>query len=262
VLFDWFTVVAQIVNFLILIWLLKRFLYKPVLKAIDAREKRIADLLSEAEQNELQMQKQKDELSAKNAAFAKERETLLTKAKADAQQQKESLLVQAFQDVKAQRNKWLAALQKEQNKLVLDIHQRTQHAVFDIARKTLKDLSSIELEAQIIQVFIQHLNKLSETERRQFLGHGTGELLLRSTQDLNDVSKDALKTAIEKVFPGVRLRFELAPQLLSGIEMSSSGQKLSWNINDYLSSLEKSITQVVKNSAAKTITNKNISHKR
>ena len=41
-LIDWFTVVAQVVNFLILVWLLKRFLYKPILDAIDAREKRIA----------------------------------------------------------------------------------------------------------------------------------------------------------------------------------------------------------------------------
>ena len=40
---DWFTVGAQIVNFIVLVWLLKRFLYKPVLAAIDAREKRIAD---------------------------------------------------------------------------------------------------------------------------------------------------------------------------------------------------------------------------
>jgi large-conductance mechanosensitive channel len=40
VLIDWFTVVAQVINFLILVWLLKHFLYQPILDAIDAREKR------------------------------------------------------------------------------------------------------------------------------------------------------------------------------------------------------------------------------
>ena len=45
-LIDWFTVSAQVVNFLILVWLLKRFLYRPILNAIDAREKRIAKELS------------------------------------------------------------------------------------------------------------------------------------------------------------------------------------------------------------------------
>ena len=41
-LIDWFTVIAQMLNFLILVWLLKRFLYQPILDAIDAREKGIA----------------------------------------------------------------------------------------------------------------------------------------------------------------------------------------------------------------------------
>jgi hypothetical protein len=50
-LIDWFTVGAQIVNFLILVWLLKRFLYKPILDAIDAREKRIAAELADADTN-------------------------------------------------------------------------------------------------------------------------------------------------------------------------------------------------------------------
>jgi F-type H+-transporting ATPase subunit b len=36
-LIDWFTVGAQVLNFLILVWLLKRFLYGPILDAIDAR---------------------------------------------------------------------------------------------------------------------------------------------------------------------------------------------------------------------------------
>jgi len=46
---DWFTIVAQALNFLILVWLMKRFLYKPVLHAIDEREKRIAKELADAD---------------------------------------------------------------------------------------------------------------------------------------------------------------------------------------------------------------------
>ena len=48
-LIDWFTIGAQVLNFLILVWLLKRFLYKPILHAIDAREKRIAKELADAD---------------------------------------------------------------------------------------------------------------------------------------------------------------------------------------------------------------------
>jgi F-type H+-transporting ATPase subunit b len=47
-LIDWFTVGAQVLNFLILVWLMKRFLYQPILDAIDAREQRIAAELANA----------------------------------------------------------------------------------------------------------------------------------------------------------------------------------------------------------------------
>ena len=48
-LIDWFTVGAQALNFLILVWLMKRFLYKPILDAIDAREDRVAAELADAD---------------------------------------------------------------------------------------------------------------------------------------------------------------------------------------------------------------------
>ena len=56
-LIDWFTVAAQALNFLILLWLMKRFLYAPILHAIDAREQRIAAELKDADASKLEAQK-------------------------------------------------------------------------------------------------------------------------------------------------------------------------------------------------------------
>ena len=77
---DWFTVVAQAINFLILVWLLKRFLYKPILHAIDEREKGIAAQLAEAEAKKAEAQKERDDFQHKNEAFDQERAALLKKA--------------------------------------------------------------------------------------------------------------------------------------------------------------------------------------
>jgi F-type H+-transporting ATPase subunit b len=63
-LIDWFTVGAQALNFIILVWLLKRFLYKPILDAIDAREKRIAAELADADKKKAEAQKERDEFPA------------------------------------------------------------------------------------------------------------------------------------------------------------------------------------------------------
>ena len=64
-LINWFTVCAQAINFLILVWLLKRFLYKPILHAIDEREKGIAAQLADAEAKKAEAQKDRDDFSTR-----------------------------------------------------------------------------------------------------------------------------------------------------------------------------------------------------
>ena len=60
-LIDWFTVGAQALNFVVLVWLLKRLLYKPILAAIDSREKRIAAELADADEKRTQAKRERDE---------------------------------------------------------------------------------------------------------------------------------------------------------------------------------------------------------
>src|SRR5665647_469211 len=83
-LIDWFTVGAQALNFVVLVWLLKHFLYKPVLDAIDAREKQIAAQLADAEAKKAEAKKERDEFQRKNDDFDQQRAALLAKATGDA----------------------------------------------------------------------------------------------------------------------------------------------------------------------------------
>ena len=94
-LIDWFTVIAQVLNFLILVWLLKRFLYKPILNAIDAREKRIADELANADAKKAEAQKEQDEFKRKNEEFDQQRSALLSKAKDEAKAERQRLMDEA-----------------------------------------------------------------------------------------------------------------------------------------------------------------------
>ncbi len=95
---DWFTVIAQVINFLILVWLLKRFLYKPILHAIDEREKGIATQLAQAEAKKAEAQQERDDFQHKNEAFDQERAALLKKATDEAQAERQRLLDEARKD--------------------------------------------------------------------------------------------------------------------------------------------------------------------
>src|SRR4051812_42300477 len=83
-LIDWFTVAAQTLNFVVLIGLLRRFLYRPILQAIDAREKRIAAELALAAGKKAEAQLERDEFLHKNEALERERGALLRRATEEA----------------------------------------------------------------------------------------------------------------------------------------------------------------------------------
>ena len=129
-LINWFTVVAQAINFLILVWLLKRFLYKPILHAIDEREKGIATQLAEAEAKKAEAQKERDDFQHKNEAFDQERAALLKKATDEANAERQRLLDEARKDADALRAKRQDALRNEQRNLSQEIIRWTQKEVF------------------------------------------------------------------------------------------------------------------------------------
>src|SRR6202142_4326390 len=94
-LIDWFTVGAQALNFLILVWLMRHFLYKPILNAIDAREKLIAAELADAAAKKAEAQKDRDEFQHKNETFDQQRAALLNTATDEAKAEGQRLLAEA-----------------------------------------------------------------------------------------------------------------------------------------------------------------------
>ena len=74
---------------------MKRFLYKPILHAIDEREKRIATELADADAKKAEAQKEHDEFQHKNEEFDQQRAALLSKATDEAKAERQRLLDEA-----------------------------------------------------------------------------------------------------------------------------------------------------------------------
>jgi len=148
-LIDWFTVGAQALNFLVLVWLLRHFLYKPILKAIDAREARIANQLADAAASKAESAKQGAELGEKTRAFDQERAGLLSKATDEANVERFRLISEAKKAADVLSAKRNEAMKSEAQSLNQAIGRRTQQEVFAVARKALTDLATTSLEERM-----------------------------------------------------------------------------------------------------------------
>jgi F-type H+-transporting ATPase subunit b len=244
-LIDWFTVGAQVLNFVLLVWLMKRFLYQPVLDAIAAREKRIADQIAAAAAKEAQAASERKTFEDKNTAFDQQRAELLGKATADAEAEGARLAAaarNAAAALAAQRQQALATQAEHLQQLIAG---RAAHEVFAVARKTLTDLANVSLEERMVEVFTRHLSELPGPAKDSLaaaLKQTTEPALVRSHFELPADQLATIRNAINVAFSAdVPLRFETAADTVCGIELSAGGQKLAWTIDEYLRDLEHDV---------------------
>jgi F-type H+-transporting ATPase subunit b len=249
-LIDWFTIIAQAINFLILVWLMKRFLYKPILHAIDAREKRIATELANADSKKAEAQKEHAEFQKKNEEFDQRRDELLSEAKDEVKAERQRLLDEARKDSDTLRAKRADALKREQQTLNDEITRRTRKEVFGITRKALTDLAGASLEERMSEVFTRRLRELdgeAKDDLATALKPSSDPALVRSAFELPAAQRSAIQNALNETFSAqIQIHFETAPDLISGIELSANGRKVAWSIADYLASLEEGIDDLLK----------------
>jgi F-type H+-transporting ATPase subunit b len=244
-LIDWFTVGAQVLNFLILVWLLKHFLYKPILNAIDAREKRIAAELTDANAKRTEAEKERGDFQNKNKAFDEQRSALLSKAAAEAKTERERLLDQARKDSDTLRVSQATALRNDQLRLGVEITRLAKEEVFGIARKALADLATVSLEERVGEVFTRRLREMEGKAKETLsaaLKTSSEPAVVRSAFDLPVDQKAAIQNALNETFSAeIRVRFETAKDAICGIELTANGQKVGWSIATYITSLDQRV---------------------
>lgn len=249
-LIDWFTVIAQVVNFLILVWLMKRYLYQPILKALAAREQRIAASLADADAKMAEAIKERDEYARKNTEFDRQRAALMFKAQDEAGRERNRLFEAARNDADEFRDKLQGKLSGEYNQLRESINHRTRDEVFAIARKTLADLAGVTLEQRMAEVFIVRLQGLDSGEQARLaamLKSPDMPVVVRSAFELPPAQRAPIEAAIKTTLAGTSpVQFEIVPGLIGGIELIMQGQKVAWCIGDHIASLENGVNELIK----------------
>ena len=248
-LIDWFTVVAQIVNFLILIVLLKVFLYDRIVKAMDAREERIRERLSEAARREAEAEKQAETLRQKNRIFDEEQAKMLSRAKAEVEAKRKELLHEVRQSITSLQTTWREAIHRERESFVQDLHLMAGRQTYAIARQALRDLADADLEERTAQIFVTQIANMQKEQSEvlaQAIKDGGNQVLIRSAAPLASATRGQITQGLRQVLgDGIDVVFETAPDLILGVELKAGGQKVFWSIEHYLDELEEKALQAL-----------------
>lgn len=246
---DWFTFIAQVLNFLLLVWLMKRFLYKPILAAIDEREQRIASQLQEAQKGISDAQVEREKFERLHSELEQQQQALLDKAVAEAKAERQRMLDAARAEYSDLRTRLQKSMREEQASLSQEIASHTQAEVFAVARQVLGDLAGTTLEEQMANIFIGRLREMKADAREQLsalLRTPGRAVTVRSAFPLPKALQEPIAAVVNDISgQAVPLTFLADPDQAAGIELLTDGYKLAWSIADYLGGLEKKIATLV-----------------
>lgn len=245
-LINWFTVFAQIFNFLILVALLWRFLYKPILQVIHKRQALIDTRWQEAQQAQTEAQQEAVSYRQQLQELQHQQQDLLAQAQMAAEQERQRLLTQIRQDLEGLRATWQEELHQEQEELLRRLRGQVIYQTYAIARKALSDLANQGLEQQMMRVFCDRLHHLEDRQKQaiaQALHQSPQTVLVRSHFDLSPELRQQLIATIQTQFAlDYAVEFVTTPDLLCGIEVKLAGQELVWSLDTYLQTLEQQLS--------------------
>lgn len=239
---DGFTLAAQVVNFLVLVWLLKRFLYGRIVRAMDDREAEIAGRLNDASQARAAAEKEADLYRTRNRELDEQRERSLAQVKEEVEARRREMTEAARAEVEEAQAKWLEALTRERQGLVRDLRERVGEQVLAVVRRALKELAGAELEREAVTVFLARLRALPGDERDGIaaaIRDSDPAVEIRTAFPLPPEQREEVSRAIRgHLDERADVRFVTAPDLIFGVEMSAHSHRLVWNLDEYLERLE------------------------
>lgn len=238
---DWITVIAQIANFLLLVWLLKRFLYRPILDGIDAREAEITKRMAEAGLAEQKAQTAEADFRQQQAELRTTQNAKIAEALKASEAQRDSLLADARKKLEQEQEDWHKYLQTEREKFIQKLQLSGEQALLELTRKALHELADAQLE----ETLVRHISKRIEPLTKDLLdAAGDSKQAVATTHEpLPVAAQKQLQADISKLLPSLTLSFVIDAEQAPGLVLRIGGAQVAWTIDSYADELTEQLNR-------------------
>jgi F-type H+-transporting ATPase subunit b len=235
---DWSTFLLEVVNFLILVWILKRFLYAPVKAAIERRRERVESVLAEADARRAEADRLRADYEARQQQWEHERAS----ARADLEQEMGAERARRLQELEQELGRRREREDTLDERRRDEAARRSEEAALTLAAgfaaKLLSRIADQALEARLLALAVEDLASLSEDHRQALVTAAredpTAPRML-SAYALSDAQRAELESALSRAAETeVRCRFAEDPELIAGIRIDAGALVMRANLRDEL----------------------------
>jgi F-type H+-transporting ATPase subunit b len=234
--FSWWTFSLQAANFLILVWLLQRFLFKPVKAIVAQRKEEISRALTEASVEKESAERLKHEIEARRSQIGTERQKMLDEGRAQLSAERQKILEEAHGEAEKVRDQALKRLDEERTAAANELFERTIALATNLAERLLRELAVPSIERPFLGRVMDYLDQLSAEERAKlFPRAGAGTLLVTTAHPLGDQEQAQWREQLAKrLATDFSIKFSADPALIAGTVITFPQAILRFNWRDSL----------------------------
>jgi F-type H+-transporting ATPase subunit b len=245
--FDWWTLALQTVNFAVLVWLLRRFLYRPVLRMVDARRAEIDRQDADVHAMEAKAKEQLAAIEAERAGIAAERETALKAAATEADESAKARRAQVEREAEALLDGARKTLATERDQALAEARRAALELGAEFARRLLAEVPT-QLRAEAwLQRMEQHLAALAAAERSALVAQcvdGAG-LTVVTAAPLPSMAEETWRSRLGRPLGAeIAMKFVVDPALVSGTELHFPNSILRFSWQSALATLRAEVDDV------------------
>lgn len=248
---NWFEIIAQMINFFILLFLLQKLFYKPVIKAMNDRQQRLMDNQKKSEEK---MKKAAELIETYNqnlAELEKEKDRQLEMAKQQAQEKKEALIAAYKEEAEQKRSDYLKEVDEEQERFIHDLGAALGNNAVKIAEHILGSFSEEKLSEKVFDSFIKKVEAIDEDTLKEDIESKDERIILISSEELSDEQKETLEKVLTKKLDTFKeISYEVEEELIQGYELKLETLTVHTNVRKYLEEAEKNIQQIIEKRTA------------
>jgi F-type H+-transporting ATPase subunit b len=240
---NWSTFLLEIFNFLVLVWILKRFLYQPVLNVITQRRATIENQLAEAEQHHEDADALKEQYEHRLADWEQERQKAMDKLMHEIEEKRLHQLEKLKAELAQEEEKNRVARSRQDKQTMREIEQRALQQGAEFASRLLAEAAGPELENRLFDLLLDGLTALS-ADQINILSNKWGEspehILVTSAYPLADDKRNRLEDILSRVTSlSAPVHYEQDAKLLAGLNITIGAWVLQLNVRDELQGFEE-----------------------
>jgi F-type H+-transporting ATPase subunit b len=236
--FSWTTFALQAVNFLILVWLLKRFLFKPVGNLVAERKAEIVRAQAEAEAARQSAERARKEIEARQSQIEAERQAILDKARAQLADERAKMIEDARAEIEKLKAASLKSLNEERDAAAREVTDRSIQIAVGLAQRLLRQFSAPGLEELFLISVLDRLDHLAAPERAALtgqFGHDGGQLTVVTADALSPEAESKWRAALNQRLGGrSQIAFAADKELIAGVELKFPHAVLRFSWRDAL----------------------------